>query len=79
MGFGAVEDGRWKRGANPEAKLMDGNRTLAIRMGLEHATDQEIRNVLRERIEATAKSGTAPPAPDWRKLPWMQRQTQIRE
>jgi hypothetical protein len=74
MGFGAAQDGRWKRGANPEAKLMDGNRTLVIRMGLEHATDQEIKKVLRDRIEATAESGTAPPPPDWRKLPWMQRQ-----
>jgi hypothetical protein len=74
MGFGADQDGRWRRGVNPEARLMDGNRTLVIRMGLEHATDQEVKKVLRDRIEATAKSGTAPPPPEWRKLPWMQRQ-----
>jgi hypothetical protein len=74
MGFGPVEKGRWKRAVDPEAKLMDGNRTLIIHMGVEHADDQEVKEVLRDRILTVAKTGAAPDAPDWRQLPWMQRQ-----
>lgn len=55
---------------------MEGNRTLIVHMGLEHASDEEVKKVLRERIEKTAESGSAPPQPDWRQLPWMQRQVE---
>lgn len=71
LGFARAPSGLWRRGETPEALTLSRIRRLLISTASGFASDPQLADELRRRLECLVKTGRAPEEGDWDELDWL--------